>query len=368
MRRRDDEEGLDPDAWFAEFERRARGEAPAAGEPVREAPSAPEPSEPSPADPDTMHAMPPSDPEATQSLPPFDPLATPPMARAPIAPSPPPQPPILPKGEPPLPEPPAAWPPAEPGADEPSAIDLLFGEQSFREYPASLVGPRETSPRPAAGPQPAASRELVPVPADPGTPPPRGPNRTVRVLMGIGGGLLAVIALVALFLLGTRLPDWLGPAPAISPSPSPSPTPPVLVGPVAPGDYRWNELLGGECLDPFVDAWQEEYTVVDCDAPHPAQLVLRGEFDRAEFPVFPGVEQLQAQIAVLCTAPGVVDLAAAGAYRDVQVQGSYPVDAGQWREDRSYYCFVSRSSGEPLTGSVAVPPPAPEEEPAPSEG
>ncbi|KFF60469.1 hypothetical protein JF66_04270 [Cryobacterium sp. MLB-32] len=62
---------------------------------------------------------------------------------------------------------------------------------------------------------------------------------------------------------------------------------------------------------------------------------------------------------LLCSAPGILDLTAAGAYPDLQVQGSYPIEEEQWTDtSRHYYCFVSRSSAEPLTTSVAGPGPA----------
>jgi hypothetical protein len=54
----------------------------------------------------------------------------------------------------------------------------------------------------------------------------------------------------------------------------------------------------------------------------------------------------------------VLNLDAAGQYDDAQIQGSYPVTAKQWQDgQRSYYCFVSRSSGQPITGSLAGPGP-----------
>ncbi len=73
---------------------------------------------------------------------------------------------------------------------------------------------------------------------------------------------------------------------------------------------------------------------------------------------YPGADALQAQINLLCTTPSVIDFAAASAYSDIQVLGSYPATAEQWAEgNRSYFCFVTRSSGEPITGSLAVPHP-----------
>ena len=74
---------------------------------------------------------------------------------------------------------------------------------------------------------------------------------------------------------------------------------------------------------------------------------------------YPGEEALAAQMSLLCSAPGVLNLAAAGGVTDLQVQGAFPVSEEQWDAgERDYFCFVSRSSGEPITGSVAIPPPA----------
>jgi len=244
---------------------------------------------------------------------------------------------------------------SEPGSTSP--LDALFGDENFRDY--------EAEPAPSQSPFARAAAEPVPA-AAPGHTRITG---TQKVLLAVAGGLVALLALAALFLLGTRLAALMGPAPAVqpssSPSPSPSPTPTVEpVGPVEPGVWAWDELRGGECLDPYADPWAEEFTVVDCAAPHPAQMVVRGTYPPSAEGVtddpYPGAEALQGQLALLCTAPGVIDLAVAGQYPDVQFQGAYPATAEQWDEgNRFYYCFVSRSSGEPLTGSIAVPPAAP---------
>jgi len=71
------------------------------------------------------------------------------------------------------------------------------------------------------------------------------------------------------------------------------------------------------------------------------------------------VDALAQQINLLCTASGVIDLNAAGAYPDLQLQGTYPATEEQWKSgQRSYYCFANRSGGEPLTSSVAGPGPS----------
>jgi hypothetical protein len=241
-----------------------------------------------------------------------------------------------------------------------SALESLFADDNFRDSVAE----------PGASQAPFARAHAEEVVAE--VAPHRGEiSRAQKILLGVAGGLVAVLALVALFLLGTRLPDLIGPAaaplPSTSPSPSPSPSATTLpVGPVEPGVWAWDELLGGECLDDYDDPWAEEFTVVDCADPHPAQLVYRGTFPPSAEGVtddpFPGTEALQGQLTLLCAAPGVLDLAAAGQFTDVQFAGSYPATSAQWDAgDRSYFCFVNRSSGEPLTGSLAVPPPAPAE-------
>jgi hypothetical protein len=125
------------------------------------------------------------------------------------------------------------------------------------------------------------------------------------------------------------------------------------------GLHPWNTLFGGECLEPYESPWAQNFTVVDCATAHTAQLVFRGSFDADLAATFPGEGELAAQINVLCSAVGLIDLTAAAALADVQVQGSYPVSDEQWTAgERHYYCFVSRSSGEPLTATLAGPGPA----------
>lgn len=235
-----------------------------------------------------------------------------------------------------------------------SALDSLFGDTQFREYQDTLV--------------PA----LPPRDADGGGEPPKTPKekrqfaaipRNQRILMWVAGSLVAVIALVALFFLGTRLTGLIGPAPAVSPSPSPSASPspaPLGVGPVKPGEYHYDALLGGECLDPYQSPWQADYVVVDCAQPHLAQMIYRGLFADKENDPYPGVDELQKRINLLCTPATIINYAAAGLVPDLQVSASFAADEDQWDSgDRTYYCFVNRAGGAPITGTVAVPQVAP---------
>jgi hypothetical protein len=259
------------------------------------------------------------------------------------------------------PERPGPFEPLEPRASGSEAsgpeasgagIDDVFGESAFREYADE---PLINIPSPAGSADPVVEAPRAKAP--------RGPiPKNQQVLMWVAGGLVAVLLLIALYFVGTRLAAA-QPAPIASPSPTPSetatptPEPTALpAGPVTPGTYDWQDLLGGECLEPFTDPWAEEFTVVDCGIPHRAQLVDRGTFTDLAAQAYPGAEALQSQINLLCTGPNVIDLAAAGQFSDIQVQATYAATAEEWDAGHhDYFCFVSRSSGEPLPLSVGVP-------------
>ncbi len=257
-------------------------------------------------------------------------------------------------------------------SDAGNPLDSLFGATSFKDYEGESVlasSPFGGTPVSADGTVPPKPRKA---PRAKGEPFPRNQ----LIVFWIAGSLVAVLALVGLFLVGTRLPALLGPAPAVAvsktPTPAPTPTATAVAGPVAVGVHKWSELRGGECLSPFTTVWAETFTVVDCASPHPAQMVFRATFPptaaAAATPApsvtavpggYPGLAALQAQINVLCTAPGVINLAAAGAYTDVQFQASYAANADEWKNGQhDYFCFVMRKSGDPLTASVATPPAA----------
>jgi hypothetical protein len=126
-------------------------------------------------------------------------------------------------------------------------------------------------------------------------------------------------------------------------------------GPVKPGDYHWDALLGGECLKPYESAWQDDYTVVDCATPHPAQMVYRGTFVDPASATYPGLDELQKRINLLCTAPTIINYAVAGGAQDIQVAASYAADEEEWDAgNHSYYCFVTRSTGADFTASIAI--------------
>ena len=246
-----------------------------------------------------------------------------------------------------------------------SAIDSLFSDEKFHEY----------SDAPVPVVIPVTSHELVTIaPPAPPRPPkakqPHGPMaKSQKTLVWIAGGLVAALVLVGLFFVGRNLP---APAPVAESTPTPSATPTptaapvapvapaVVLGPVAPGAHEWKQLLGTECLEPFVSAWETDYTVVDCATPHGGQLVYRGRFDDSAVDAYPGVEALQARMNLLCSSPENIDYAAASQFDDIQISSSFAGTEADWTSgNRNYFCFVNRSSGEPLTGSVAMPARAP---------
>ncbi|CAN5158979.1 hypothetical protein BH11ACT4_BH11ACT4_07210 [soil metagenome] len=231
-----------------------------------------------------------------------------------------------------------------------SDIDDLFGDGQFREFADGPLLPVPPLRQGGGGRGGDTSR------------PPRAPRapipRTQKILMMIAGGLVAVLALVALYAAGTKIASLIpAPAIAVSASPTPSATPgPRPVGPVAPGDYHWDQLLGGECLKPFQSAWEDTYTVVDCTAPHPAQLVFRGTFTDPASATYPGLAELQKRMTLLCTPATIINYGVAGAIQDIQVQASFAPEESDWDNgNHDYYCFVNRSGGGDLTASVAIP-------------
>jgi hypothetical protein len=220
-----------------------------------------------------------------------------------------------------------------------SELDAIFGEDRFRDDADATVAITQASGTSEESGEAAHHTE----------------SRPPRTLLLIAASVLAVLALVALFLVGTRIPGWTSAGAEATPSPSatptPTPTPVEVVGPHALGDAEWDQLGGGECLDPFVSPWELSFVVVDCATPHAAQLTFRGTFPDGDYP---GEEALLAQTSQACAAPAAINLAAGAAFPDLQVSISYPASDTSWEDGaRHFYCFMTRVSGQPITGSLA---------------
>jgi hypothetical protein len=256
------------------------------------------------------------------------------------------------------PVPPVAEPAQEQKHDAAASdIDDVFGDHAFREYDdGPLIG---QIPRPVISRQQAKEQAATRPRAQKAAPLP-GLTTTHKVLIGVAAVLIGTLALAAIYLAGTTngaasQPDT-DPVVTISTTPtSTATTTPsssvALVGPVDPGTYEWNELLSSECLEPFENAWEQEYTVVDCDTPHTGQMTARGTF---EGDAFPGVDELASQINLLCASTKVINYKKAAVYDDIAITASYPTTEQEWADGlHDYYCFVSRTSGDLITGTIA---------------
>ncbi len=266
-----------------------------------------------------------------------------------------------------------------------SAIKDLFGTAAVDQLGTTGYDPHDTGTAmmPAVRSSPAAT----PTARASETPPPSQQgiiNQQFAKLQGegtrgkqllIGGAVVLIVVLLVLvflfakWIMGNTVADHLTP-PTSSPtaaaqSAAPSSTPSAeaeqaqtpatglqfATTPAAPGEHAWTDLAGGECLTPFTNAWAQTFTVVDCSTPHAAQLTAR-------LPVqadgYPGADALSAQAAEQCQTSSALDTAAAASVGDVQVQGAYAPDESTWQQgDRFVSCFVTRSSGQELTGSLA---------------
>jgi len=170
-----------------------------------------------------------------------------------------------------------------------------------------------------------------------------------KLLLSVGGILVAIAA------IGAWVAGGIVAAPSAAPEPTETaaPTPPTAMQP--PGEYPFGQLFGGECLDPFADAWAETFTVVDCATPHAAQLVYSGDLAiDGTYPSYPGDSRIGKAALAGCSREGVLDLAAAKKITDLQISATYPASSVAWDSgDTRYFCFASRTSATPLDKSIA---------------
>jgi hypothetical protein len=235
------------------------------------------------------------------------------------------------------------------GTDEPqdptSAIDALFGDQQFQEY--EEVGVLKTI-------QTIPGSDTVDSPPKP----PRDPiTPQQRVLLIVAGALVAVLALVALFFAGTKIGSaQAAPTPAATAgAPSSAPTSAATGGTAAPGVQPWTALQGGECIQPFTSPWVATFTVVDCTVDHQGEMVFKGTLPDVAGAPYPNGATFATEITPLCSASTAINYTAASAVTDLQVSFSYPANSSEWASgDRTYYCFVNRSSGGNLPGDLSV--------------
>lgn len=114
-------------------------------------------------------------------------------------------------------------------------------------------------------------------------------------------------------------------------------------------------LRAGQCLASFPGAWAAEFEPADCTGDHAAQLVATVPADPYAGGAYPGEEALRSRAQFACQAKTVLDTAAASAYEDLVVDVAYAPSALEWDAgQQSYSCFVARSGGGMLQGSLAA--------------
>ena len=131
--------------------------------------------------------------------------------------------------------------------------------------------------------------------------------------------------------------------------------PTISVNPRSAGTWSWDELNGGECIEPYTDANQDSYTVVDCDTPHSAQLVRVGDLRKdASIPIYPGDSAIGPVATGECFSSGIIKAAAYATYPSLITDVHYPTSQTQWNKgDTFYYCFAHTFPIADITGSVA---------------
>lgn len=131
--------------------------------------------------------------------------------------------------------------------------------------------------------------------------------------------------------------------------------PTISVSPRSAGTWSWDELNGGECIEPYTDANQDSYTVVDCDTPHSAQLVRVGDLRKdAGIPIYPGDSAIGPVATGECFSSGIIKAAAYATYPSLITDVHYPTSQTQWNKgDTFYYCFAHTFPIANITGSVA---------------
>jgi hypothetical protein len=171
-----------------------------------------------------------------------------------------------------------------------------------------------------------------------------------QALVMVVGVIVIAIVSIGAFLGGSLLGT---PAAAPTAAPTAEPTGPTAIQP--PGEYPFDQLFGGECLEPFVSPWEATFTVVDCATPHTAQLVYAGDLAVDEsYPSYPGDSRIGQAAMAGCSRQGVLNMSAAEPYTDLQISAAYPPSSEAWDSGHTrYFCFASLSSGQPLTESVA---------------
>jgi len=241
--------------------------------------------------------------------------------------------------------PPVVAPAPSPSPTETTGVDQL--NQMFASTESSAATIPLVSPPVPGSPRGARAKRSETVPRE-STPVDQAKFRQ-KLLLTVGGLLIAFMASAAWVVGGIIA------TPAAIPEPAETAAPALPTATQPPGEYPFGELYGGECLNPFVDAWAETFTVVDCATPHAAQLVYAGDLAiDGTYPSYPGDSRIGKAALAACSREDVLDLSAAKKITDLQISAAYSASSVAWDSgDTRYFCFASRSSATPLDASIA---------------
>ncbi len=251
------------------------------------------------------------------------------------------------QGQPVAPEAPSAMTPAQPLSEETSGIDRLDALFASTDTSAATVpiasvptAPTAEAPRRSGRGAPKAPRE---------TSPDDQARFRQRLLLIVGGIVVAIVA------IGAWVAGSVVSTPHAAPVPTATATPEAPTATQPPGKYAFTELFGGECVDPFDNAWAATFTVVDCATPHAAQLVYAGDLAAdGAYLSYPGDDRVGKAALSACNRRGVLNLNLAKAYTDLQLSAAYPVNSEAWDGgDTRYYCFATLASASPIEGDLA---------------
>jgi HAE1 family hydrophobic/amphiphilic exporter-1 len=145
------------------------------------------------------------------------------------------------------------------------------------------------------------------------------------------------------------------PTAAAPTTPSAPSMPTISVNPRPAGVWAWDELNGGECIEPYTGPTQDSYNVVDCSTPHSAQLVRVGDLRTdSGIPIYPGDSAIGPVATGACYKSGIIKASAYATYPSLSSDVHYPTSQTQWNKgDTFYYCFAHTNPVAPITGSVA---------------
>ncbi|MGO2111378.1 MAG: septum formation family protein [Pseudoclavibacter sp.] len=183
----------------------------------------------------------------------------------------------------------------------------------------------------------------------------REPDAAVRRRRRIRRRFIWISALVAVVLAaGTATLGYMWNPFAPEPAPMTVATP--TDGPGASGTVAAGQLTVGQCYAAYTSAWQDEFALADCTSPHAAELfaiVSATEF--AAVDEYPGEAALRAESMRACQAPTSLNTSVAREIDDLRIEAMYAMTQSDWDAGvRSYWCFASRESGEPLDDPLTI--------------